>query len=303
MESLRRLIRFEKPAKLSSGHRRMLEETFSLGKGRPKKTVGELYKEIEALFRNLDAIDPKTLFIGPASAQLTTAQVLPIPARGVPKPRQYDMELDAVTDLSSALSVINMIITEGEGNPNDRKGSHFDRLLTIAEELKAELRAHPSFRPARRVMKDPKAIHITNLATRAVFDVFENAYETVVLLLLRYFAQTDESPSDILALQQAAFFPMMTTVIRPLGEILTQLPANAKWRAGPGFEFARRLAFLPHRPAAWQLIDMRLQAVADDLNEALLSRTYPPPIRDRLSLVYENASRVASDFKKTIVQP
>ena len=72
---------------------------------------------------------------------------------------------------------------------------------------------------------------------------------------------------------------------------------------GSGLEFARRLAFLPHRPAAWQLIDMRLQAVADDLNEALRSRTYPPPIRDRLSLVYENASRVASDFKKTIVQP
>jgi hypothetical protein len=300
LRPLRRLIRFEKPAKLSAKHRRMLRASFSLGKMRPKKSVGQLYEEIKALFQKLNAIDPDTLFIGPASAQQTTIKILPIPGRGVPKPRQYDVEMDVVTDLVSALKVIDQIITEGEGSPQDRTGSHFDRLLNIAAALKAELRAHPLFRPARRVMENPKAVHTTNPATRAVFDVFENAYETIILLLLRYFAQTDESPSDILALQQATFFPMMTTVIRPLGEVLTQLPANAKWRAGPGFGFARRLAFLPHRSAAWQLIDMRLEAVADDLKGALQSQTYPPQIRERLSLVYQNASRIASDFKETI---
>ena len=38
-----------------------------------------------------------------------------------------------------------------------------------------------------------------------------------LMLLMRFFAHSDETAPELAALQQAVFFPMMTTVIRPLG--------------------------------------------------------------------------------------
>jgi hypothetical protein len=166
----------------------------------------------------------------------------------------------------------------------------------------------PAFRPARLVIKNPKRTKIKADFTLAVFDLFEQAYETVILLLVRYFGQTDESVAEVLALQQAVFFPMMTAVIRPLAEILTELPTRHKrskdWsnspRAGPSFEFARRLAFLPHREAAWRLIGMQLDGMTKALDRVRQLPQFPERIRARLSLIYENAARITVDFRQNM---
>ena len=304
LSPLRRLIRFERPANPLPQHAALLAATFPADRAMPLKTVGELYGMIKKLFEELNALDPKALFIGPPSAQRTTTDILPIPVRGVPlKPggAQYDVKLDAVTDLPSAIRVIDQIVREGEGLPNDIDTSHYGRLLAMAAKLKEERERDRSFAPARPVMKNPAAERINDPATRVVFEIFETAYETAILLLLRYFGQTNEAAPDVRNIQQAVFFPMMTSVLRPLGEILTQLPAEAHGsvnRAGPAFKFARRIAFLPHRDAAQQLAIMRLRAMAVALNSARQSNAYSDSIRNRLSLVYENVERMQLNFDK-----
>ena len=95
----------------------------------------------------------------------------------------------------------------------------------------------------------------------------------------------------------------MTTVIRPLSEILTQLPAfgsNQPERAGPSYTFPKRIDLLPHRKAAWRnlglqfaLLERRGFAVADDLDN-------PEPVRPRLRLVAEQLSRIRLTFENAI---
>src|SRR5205085_7961470 len=90
----------------------------------------------------------------------------------------------------------------------------------------------PAFQPARPVLSNPTISGtgpstVTHPVTAKAMALFDMCYETLTVMLSRYFAATDETPNDIYALERAAFFPMMTTVIRPLSEVLTQMPAFA----------------------------------------------------------------------------
>jgi hypothetical protein len=57
-------------------------------------------------------------------------------------------------------------------------------------------------------------------------------------------------------------------VIRPLGEVLTQMPTTTEpdvsSTAGPNFEVARDLTLLPHKQPAWIYLHERLQELAAD---------------------------------------
>ena len=185
----------------------------------------------------------------------------------------------------------------------DRVGA----LLTpaIVAELKQMLASDPLFAPARPVMKNPTRSAVTDPAALAVFDLFADAYDAVILLLMRYFGQTDESAPEVLGLQQAVFFPMMTAVVRPLGEVLMQLPAGteAGVRAGPSFAFGRRLAFLPHREAAWSLIGQHLASMADTAMSVAAAGGFPAPITARLQFVAENLARISLNFAQSMLAP
>ncbi len=296
---LQRLIRLEQPAALSQAHE-TLAASMDLALDTPtERSVGQLYDEIGGLFRQLDGPD---LWIGPPSAQRVTLEVIPVPLRGVtlpPNTTLYDVTLNAVTDLKTALVVIKQIVEEGEGSSKSRTTSHFGRLLEIAAELKAATGDDPSFEPARPVMTDPTRDKITNADAARIFDLFDDAYAVTVLLLMRYFGQTDETAPEVAALQQAAFFPMMTTVIRPLGEILTQLPAGTDpgVRAGPSFSFPRRLAFVPHREAAWSLFAQHLDGMAADAARLSTASGYPGTVQTRLGFAHENLARIALNFR------
>jgi hypothetical protein len=119
---LRRLIRLEQPANnITPQHSMELAQIFphtdASPDSLPKRTVGQLYEEIEDLFKEL-ARESDCLFIGPPFAQRTTPQVIPVPLRGIslpPNAKLYDVDIRPVTDLPSALKVIDQIISEGEG--------------------------------------------------------------------------------------------------------------------------------------------------------------------------------------------
>jgi hypothetical protein len=178
------------------------------------------------------------------------------------------------------------------------------RLLTIHKELSAAVKADKGFTPARPVMTNPTHDRITNPQALPVFELFDQAYTTVVLMLMRYFGQTDESAPEVAGLQQAVFYPMMTTILRPLGEILTQLPAGTDLtvRAGPAFSFGRGLAFLPHREAAWNLIGQYLAAMADAADDLSTAAGYAAPITARFTFVAQNLARIQLNFQNAMTQ-
>ena len=139
---------------------------------------------------------------------------------------------------------------------------------------------------------------ITDPATLEVMALFDDAFAIVTTLLARFFMHTDQSVAESAAIQRATFFPLMTTVIRPLAEMLTHLPAfdDGPGRAGPSFDLPSREAFLPHRHAAWEVIDQQLRALADRADHLRHDTRLPGAHLTRLDLMWENLHRVARDF-------
>jgi hypothetical protein len=170
-------------------------------------------------------------------------------------------------------------------------------VLAVLREFRSERERDPAFDPARAVTAHPDPHAITDRRTRRVSQLFDDAYATLLLLLMRFFAHSDERTAELTGLQRAAFFPMMTTVIRPLAEVLTLLPTgDGEGTAGPAFRFTRNITLIPHREAAWQVIQDELDALTATAEDLSGDSGYPQEVRDRLSLMHENLARIGLDF-------
>ena len=318
-----RFVCYEMPNKLNSAHTKYLKS--HIKNFTPKKYDGiyRVYSEIERLFEQIDETD---LFIGPPSAQfysggnsvlrsgMVRGMVYPQPNQTAQTPI-YDVSMTPVADLSSAKKAIQQIIEEGEGANENSTTSHFARFLQMHMELTDALKKDRKFTPARQVVSNPRVpppdggpiikgvTYITNKDTIKVMEVFDQAYSTMLLMLIRYFAHTDETTDDLVGLQNTVFFPMMTIGIRPLTEVLTQLPAhgtNSPLRAGPSFVIPKSVQFLPHRESAWRVILGELQLLTKMAEELTTIRTFPQPIQERLQFTHENFARMTINFKNAI---
>ena len=94
----------------------------------------------------------------------------------------------------------------------------------------------------------------------------------------------------------------MTMCIRPLGEILTMLPATDVTdgpTAGPAFFLSRGVQTLPHRAAADTVFTERLDQLARDCGALAYARRRGtvPRVRDRLRLMQQDLQRVAENFR------
>lgn len=224
------------------------------------QSVAQLYRDIEEGFKSLCArYGEEHVFIGPASAQATSAY-FPFP------------DLTAVTDLASALKVIELIVEQGEGLRGDIQNSHYARFLAIRGELDRLRAGRPDFEPARPVMENPHTQPppdatgfnlIDNPEARRVSDLFNASYGLMIELLMRYFAHTEETHDELHALATTAV-GIMRGVLDPVGSILTTLPATTAGdspRAGASFAFYRSIDYLPHRAAAWRVFSERLAEI------------------------------------------
>ena len=198
---------------------------------------------------------------------------------------------------------------------------HYLMFWQIYEALK-----HIDYQPARNVVSNPalrhhednagKPLHIiTHPYSRKMLELFNASYETMVQMLIITFSYNNISNSDRTLLVNTAFFPFMTMVIRPLSEILTQLPAfteepaghDFKWQcAGPSFEYYIDTAFLPNRQAGWNYLEERLVQMAEFSKELTdkpdgLDRYLPEPMLKNLlkqvDFVHQNLKRIAENFK------
>jgi hypothetical protein len=90
--------------------------------------------------------------------------------------------------------------------------------------------------------------------------------EVTLQLLARYFAHTDET-EDHLGVLARVSVGLMRSVIKPLGGLVTRLPVGWDYpgaTAGPTFELFYGVDYLlPHRDAAWIVMEERMRTVAD----------------------------------------
>ncbi|HEX5913121.1 MAG TPA: hypothetical protein VFY54_08345, partial [Rubrobacter sp.] len=103
-------------------------------------------------------------------------------------------------------------------------------------------------------------------------------YEVMLQMLVRFFAHTEETEEELQTLSSTAV-DAMSLLIKPLGQLLTTLPVGAEYpgkSAGPNFEFYRTSYLLPHRHAAWVLMNERLLELADYCAR-LGARPFAPP--------------------------
>ncbi len=258
------------------------------------KTVGEFYHKIETGFH---AIPEADLFIGPSEAQANA--------------RFVDLagELVPVIDTASACAGIDMIVEQGEAPSAAHPDAHFCVFDTIRKELEqaaAEASAAGvPFEPVRPVISNPMTRFyedtsggtiIRDPLTHAVADMFNVAYETTLLMLLRFFAHTEESEAELEHVSRATL-RLMTTVIRPLGEALTKMPVGdpqlAGMTAGPGFGYNRDVHLLPHKQSAWIFFGERLRQLALIATRLRTEHPLPSEVEEAAAALQDLAQQFA----------
>jgi hypothetical protein len=226
------------------------------------KTIGGLYRAIELGFDRLaERLGEARLFVGPSSAQAVQGH-FPLPS------------LAAVNDLASAHAAIDTIVEQGEGARGDWRDAHFGRLVTVLDDYLDLRDADPTFEPARPVIAAcvreredgvPVPIISDPFTSRSV-DLMNAVYEVVLQLLARYFAHTDETDDHLDVLAEVSV-GLMRSVIKPLGGLVTRLPIGPEHpgaTAGPMFElFYATDYLLPHRDAAWAVMEERMRVLAE----------------------------------------
>ena len=112
---------------------------------------------------------------------------------------------------------------------------------------------------------------ISDPATRQVARLFALGYEALLQVLTRFFTHTDET-DDQLGLLTGAAFSLMSGVLAPLGEALTQLPAGPDHpgrTVGPAFEMFYQMGnFVPWQDAAWAVLSERAGVLASQCTSA-----------------------------------
>lgn len=244
-------------------------------------TIGDLYGRITTSFGNMSA---EELFIGPKEAQAN------------PHFLDLDKQLVAIVDSQSARAALANLMGTGGGATTDV----FSTIRTeYTSALENARRANQSFEPVRPVVANPVAhLHegttsgtpIVDTLTVAVANLFNSAYDTLLLLLRHFFTHTEETDTDLKRLARASFH-LMTTVIRPLGEVLAQMPIDSASlpgrHAGAPFGDDGDIPELVHRTAVWAFLDERLWQLALTATKLRVAPGLPTEIQEAVAALQD----------------
>ena len=93
---------------------------------------------------------------------------------------------------------------------------------------------------------------------------------------------------------------MMASVLRPLGEALTKMPAGDAYpgkTAGPGFGYNRDVHLLPHKESAWVFFAERLRELETKATWLRVNKTVPPEVEEAAAALQDVAARIAGFAK------
>jgi hypothetical protein len=279
-------------------------------------TIEELYSDIEQLVKQL----PSGAFVNDANTQVAIQQ-------------QYAIYVLPVTDQTSALQAIRLITEQGEGIKGfSTYPSHYRKFYDIVREWE---KSGP-ITAAWSLARNPDGRQIQIEYTKRLFDLFNEAYETLLIMLTGLYATTKQSPTGYPyyapALGSQAFAPYMTLVIRSLSEVLVQLKANKDGesmpeRVGPGFMISDTLNAQLREPyvdsqdgiagstlkpmfADIDEITRRVEVFCQKLRDLIDSEVAPPVVhpelrqwaQERLKYIHENSVRIAENLRRIYQQ-
>lgn len=246
--------------------------------------LGELYDIIRAGFVRLG----EEVFLVPTGLDEETRWGLQV--RAIP----------AVTDLTSALKALDLVVEQGEGAPENREDSHYERFRRLRREF-AEL--PKGFVPTRNVVDNPRTwanhrdtplpgTYIENELTRRVAAVANDAYRILMLLMLQMFSYDAPPPSGPPMLMdrdlvKASAKQLMSSFLRAIAEILTELPVRddpADGVAGIPFEVYEEVRLSPRHEPRFTIVMEALTALEHDCKQ-LAGETGIP----RLGVLAEHA--------------
>ena len=175
------------------------------------RTVGHLYRSIEAGFRHLaEKMGEENLFLGPAGSQ-TRGELFGW------------KELGPISSTEEAVRAIEAIVEQGEGSRGDWRNAHFGRFLSVLTEYLQMRQNAPGLevtRPVLPVLVRPpetgeEVTLITDPATARVADLCNVAYEVLLHVFYRLMSRIDES-ADQIGILAAVAVGIMNDVIGPL---------------------------------------------------------------------------------------
>ena len=283
-------------------------------------SIQALYEEIRRMLHAIPGV-----FTGKATQQVFV-------------PVEYQISVTPVTDLASADLAIRQIVEEGEGiDEVVTFQSHFTRFFQVRDELEAITKANPRFDAALPVILDPTPDKISDPYTLRVYELFDHAYATMLFVLASLYrnfnSQESSYPFLSQTLQNIAFGPFMTMILRPIAEVLAHLKVakDSRETAGPGFRLSPRdeLILWPRPPArapdaspgvsdderrrlSKQLEDIefflrRMDHVVDELHALSTERLLKthlradgdePYARRQLAFVFESAQAMANSLRR-----
>lgn len=241
------------------------------------KSIGELYDLIETGFKELYPEDASKLFIGMPRSQTTAMW----------------KTMTAVTNRKDASIVIDLILRQGEGAYGcDREiaQAHFGKFVAIHDAI---VNGDAGREPAFNVVDNPALVlhhdmeydiggeHIcptilTSSLAREGNEIFVSLYELALQILMRFFANTEETEEQRYVLMQA-FLSLMRYCITPLGTALARVPAFESnpdgQRAGASFEVYADTMLLPHLSSSWLYFEERLNEIAAAASELAASKS------------------------------
>lgn len=149
--------------------------------------------------------------------------------------------------------------------------------------------------------------------TRKAMALFNAGYETMVQMLIIFFTDSGINKDERNMLMRTAFFPLMTMFTRPLGQVLTQLPAEKDFakkdkvlRAGPSFEYYSNIALMAHKPPNWiylheRLVEMgnlaeKLIKIPKPLDKFLAKEKQLKEVSHQMEYLHTNIVRMAANF-------
>ncbi len=167
------------------------------------------------------------------------------------------------------------------------------------------LAANPQFDPVRPVMfatvrrceHDETVPQIGERVTSRCGDLFNVSYEILLQMMERYFAHTEETDAQLATLADATI-SLMVGVVKPLGNLITTQPVGADYpgkTAGPSFElFYENDYLMPHRDAAWALLEERVREAANFCG--LVQEIASEHVADELAPVQDALTDVADSL-------
>lgn len=277
-------------------------------------SVQDLYLSLAAGFVTVaERIGEQNLFIGDVKAEIWGGPGTPYGEGSMDDLSQYGLDLIQVVDLKSAIDAIVEIVEQGEGilaPPDYIEHTHYCIFTNMLNDMQNE---QPGFDAARPVVRNPLTkMHpditaprevniITRPETREIASLFNLTYETMLLMMLFLYGSNPKTKKQRVDLMNAIFFPLMTMFIRPLSEILTQLPAfkDRKGNAGPGFELSTDVLVLPQPAHLWSEFQKYFDILTWQFDNLWIYELRPESdeIVKRLRYMAENMRRLGDDWR------